>query len=150
MLKHLKKFENLELLKKWGKLQSDENFKKMAEEFDALVEVFLDYVDEGYEIDFDTAYGTRVFISYEDYLEKNDKYEEFIHGLASHNMEFTSRIVMDYNYDKFLNILRDIQSSCDKIQDINWKMIEFTVNGLNEPGFGRRRIIISHEFKKII
>ncbi len=45
-MKHLKKFENLQMLKEWGYLLSDDDFNMYAEEFDSVIDGFLEYADE--------------------------------------------------------------------------------------------------------
>ena len=144
-MKYLKKFENLDMLKQWGKLLSEEDFDKYAYEFDLIVEPFLEYADTGYDLSFETAYGTKVRITYDDYNKKNDRYKEFIHGLPSNRLFFTSRIIMPYDYQNLISLLEDVQVSVDRLGDRGWKLKRFDVNGLKDYS---PRIVISHEFEK--
>ncbi len=152
-MKYLKKFENLNLLTEWGLILSEEDFDKYAYEFDLIVEPFLEYTDIG-DLSFETAYGSKVTITYDDYSKKNDKYKEFINGLPVRGLFFSSRITMPYDYKVLLSLLEDIQTSVDRLSDMKWKMETFNVSGFKDnesDGFyGNPRIIISHKFKKDI
>ena len=147
-MKHLKKFENLDMLRQWGRLLSDEDFDNYAYEFDLIVEPFLEYADIGYELSFETAYGTRVRISYDDYKERNDTYKEFIHGLPTGRFFFKSYITINYDYNVLLSLLEDIQACVGRLGDRGWTLKEFNVIGQKVPIFGKPNITISHEFEK--
>ena len=153
-MKYLQKFENLKLLTDWDMLLSDEDFKKYAEEFDLLIEPFLEYADIGYYLDFETAYGTKVIMKYQDYLDKNDKYKEFIHGFPAMRygkhifpkIFFISNIIIPYDYEKLLDVLVDVNVSVGRVSDIGWKLKDFVVK--SSTSFGKPIIKISHEFIK--
>lgn len=150
-MKHIKKYnEDLTLLKKWGRLLSEEDFNKYAEEFDNIIDGFVEYADEGYELSFETAYGQRVTMKYKDYIEKNEKYQEFIHGFGYTNLFFTSKIVIPYDYNILQSLLQDIQTSIDRVGDRGWFLKEFNVNGYKIPltSSMNPRIVVSHEFEK--
>ena len=151
-MKHLKKFESLGLIKDWNLLLSDEDFKKNADEFDSIVEAYIEYAHEGYEISFETAYGTKVIISWNDYNSKNEKYQEFIHGLGAKGFFFTSKIKLPYDYSKLQSLLEDVQSCVDRLGDMGWKLVEFNVIGITPNHFSSQfhkpNIRVEHEFKK--
>lgn len=153
-MKHLKKFESLGLIKDWNLLLSDEDFKKNAEEFDSIVEAYIEYAQEGYEISFETAYGTRVIISWNDYNSKNEKYQEFIHGLGARGFFFTSKIKLPYDYSKLQSLLEDVQSCVDRLSDMGWILVEFKVIGISPDNkithseYNPSHIRVEHEFKK--
>jgi|ERR1035437_1646175 hypothetical protein len=149
-MKYLKTFENLNLLTEWGLILSEEDFNKYADEFDSIVEPFLEYADAGYGVSFETAYGSKVTMTYDDYNKKNDKYKEFINGLPARRLFFSSRVEMLYDYKVLLSLLEDVQVSVDRLGDLGWKMKEFQVHGLKDVDLSwiKPRIIISHEFEK--
>lgn len=148
-MKHLKKFENLRMLTDWGLLLPEDKFNKYAEEFDAILDGFLEYADMGYKLSFETAYGNAVHMKYDDYLKKNDKYKEFINGLPVRGLFFTSTIEIPYDYKVLLSILEDVQASVDRLGDIGWVMKEFEVKGLKERYLTMTpKISISHSFEK--
>jgi hypothetical protein len=153
-MKHLKKFESLGLIKDWNLLLSDEDFKKNADEFDSIVEAYIEYAHEGYEISFETAYGTKVIISWNDYNSKNEKYQEFIHGLGAKGFFFTSKIKLPYDYSKLQSLLEDVQSCVDRLSDMGWILVEFKVVGISPDNkmahskFNPPNIRVEHEFKK--
>lgn len=152
-MKHLKKFENLSKLKDWGRLLSDEDFKKYAEEFDNIVDIFIDYVDLGYEIRFETAYGAKVAMKYEDYVAKNVKYEEFIHGLPARGLFFTLSIKMPYDFKQFITIVDDVNNSSTRLESLDWVIKSFDVHGLpekgikNNSGWMKPHITITYDFE---
>jgi len=142
--------ENLQRLKEWGYLLSDTDFNKYAEEFDSVIDGFLEYADEGYELSFKTAYGMEVRMTYDDYTKKNEKYQEFIHGLPRRGLFFTSSITMPYEYKVLQSLLEDVQASVDRISDLGWVMKKFEVNGFKIP-FAvsiKPYIVVSHEFER--
>lgn len=150
-MKHLRKYnEDLSFLKELNRLLSEEDFNKYAEEFDSIIDGFVEYADEGYELSFETAYGRRVTIAYQDYLDKNERYQEFIHGLPSHGLFFKSRIVIPYDYTILKSLLHDIQTSIDRAGDRGWVLKEFDVKGIKKPltNSMKPRIIITHDFEK--
>ena len=151
-MKHLKKFENLRRIKEWDLLLSDEDFKKNADEFDSIAEAYIEYTHEGYEISFETAYGTRVSMSWSDYNEKNEKYQEFIHGLVAKGYFFTSSVKLPYDYNKLQSFLEDVQSCVDRLGDMGWNLVEFKVVGISSNSrtsrFNPPNIKVEHEFIK--
>jgi hypothetical protein len=151
-MKHLNKFENLRLIKDWNLLLSDEDFKKNADEFDIIVEAYIEYAHDGYEISFETAYGQRVIISWDDYNSKNEKYQEFIHGLGAKGFFFTSEIKLPYDYNKLQSLLEDVQSCVDRLNDMGWKLDKFNVTGITSNHFSSQfhkpNIRVEHKFKK--
>jgi hypothetical protein len=83
-MRHLKKFESLEKLKKEKLFLSDKDFKQAAEEFEEVMDCFLEITDKGYEVYFRNSYGHGItLMSYQDYLDQNEDYQEFIHGTKS-------------------------------------------------------------------
>jgi len=148
-MKHLKRFENLELQSEWGLILSDEEFKKSANDFDAIIEPYLEYADEGYELSFETAYGSRVIMNYDDYMSKNEKYQEFINGLHAGRSFFISTVKLPYDYNILTKFLNEIQVSIDRLSDNGWMLKEFDVKGIVEPRYSMPpRIIVKHEFEK--
>lgn len=149
-MKYLKYFESLSHQSEWGLILSPEDFIKVADEFDSIIEPYLEYADMGYELSFETAYGSRVFMNYDDYLKKTDKYKEFINGLHVRGSFFTSKVKLPYDYNVLIEFLKDVQVSIDRLGDNGWVMKEFEVKGLKESTLSssKPRITVSHEFNK--
>jgi len=148
-MKYLKKFENLNMLKSWNMILSDSDFKTYAEMFDDIVDIFVDYTDLGYEMKFETAYGSKVIMTYEDYIDKNEKYQEFIHGLPARGLFFTLSIRMPYDFENFINILNDVNSNSKRLESMEWVIKSFNVNGMPVSKFtwSKPFITISYEFE---
>jgi hypothetical protein len=142
-MKHLKKFENLDLIKEWDLLLSEEEFQKWADEFDTIIESFL-YYETGFKLRFETAYGQRVIMSLDDYLQKNDTYKEFIHGLPARGLKFKSTIIISGDYDNLIKVLDDIKTTINRISDIGWESTSLEVGTMNDGSFR-----ITNEFKKV-
>lgn len=142
-MKHLKKFENLDFIKQLGLLLSEEEFQKWADEFDTIIESFLDY-DTGFKLRFETAYGRRVIMSLDDYLQKNETYKEFIHGLPARGLKFKSTIVISGDYDSLIQVLDDIKTTINRISDIGWQSASLEVVTINGGSFK-----ITNEFQKV-
>jgi hypothetical protein len=147
-MKYLKKFENLNLLKQWGFILSDEEFQNIALEFDKIIEPFLEYTDEGHLLKFETAYGERVLMRYEDYLAKNDKYKEFINGLPAKGLFFNVILYLPNNYENLINFLSDFNSSVGRINDLGWRTSEFKISGSYDNRLVSKYIILNYEFRK--
>lgn len=148
-MKHLKKFENLSHIKEWNLLLSDEDFNKNASDFDSIAEAYIEYAHEGYKISFETAYGKSVSISWSDYNEKNEKYQEFIHGLGAKGYFFTSDVKLPYDYKKLQDFLEDVQSCVNRLDDMGWMLVEFKVLAITKSSAWRdKQITVSHVFKK--
>jgi hypothetical protein len=150
-MKYLKKFENLNMLKSWNMILSDSDFKTYAEMFDEIVDIFVDYTDLGYEMKFETAYGSKVVMTYEDYIDKNEKYQEFIHGLPARGLFFTLSIRMPYDFENFINILNDVNSNSKRLESMEWVIKSFNVNGEHVSKFtwSKPFIRISYEFESV-
>lgn len=148
-VKYLKNFENLNLLKQWGLILSDEEFQKMAQEFDKIIEPFLEYTDDGHLLKFETAYGERVLMKYEDYLSKNEKYKEFINGLPARGLFFNVILYLPNNYENLINFLSDFNSSVGRINDLGWRTSEFKISGSYDNRLVSNYIILNYGFKKI-
>jgi hypothetical protein len=146
-MKHLKKFESLQMLKDWGYLLSDEDFKKYADDFDNIVDIFIDYYDLGYEIKFATAYGAQVTIHYDDYLKKNEKYQEFIHGLPRRGLFFSVYIKMPYDFENFTKILNDVHGSSNRLESMDWVAKSFKVTGDPIGKYQNPFISVNYDFE---
>ena len=146
-MKHIKKFESLEstTIKVYNELNkyklysredllngmiSDSDFKIYAEMFDNIVDIFIEYHDLGYEIKFITAYGRRVEMSYYDYVDKKEKYKEFINGLPIGGLFFSIDISMPYEFENFINILNSVNSNSKRLEEMDDLVIKsFQVRG---------------------
>ena len=146
-MKHLKNFESLRMLKDWGYLLSDEDFKKYADDFDNIVDIFIDYYDLGYEIKFATAYGAQVTMHYDDYLKKNEKYQEFIHGLPRRGLFFSIYIKMPYDFENFTKILNDVNGSSNRLESMDWVVKSFKVTGEPFDKYQPPFITINYNFE---
>ena len=149
-MKHLKKFESLRTLKDWNMILSDSDFKMYAEMFDNIVDIFVDYSDLGYDIKFATAYGSQVTMTYDDYVDKNEKYQEFIHGLPAKGLFFSIYIKMPYEFENFINILNDVNSSSKRLESMDWVIKSFKVSGEPFNKFPSPYITINYNFESRI
>ena len=149
-MKHLKKFESLRMLKDWNLILSDSDFKMYAEVFDNVVDIFVDYYDLGYDIKFATAYGSQVTMTYDDYVDKNEKYQEFIHGLPAKGLFFSIYIKMPYEFENFINILNDVNSSSKRLESMDWAIKSFKVSGEPFNKFPSPYITINYNFESTL
>lgn len=133
-MKHLKSFEGLEMLRDWKLLLSDEDFTKSAAEFEEVVDCFLEITDLGYQLNFITAYGREVRMSYQDYLDQNETYQEFIHGIQAtfrhgfrgrYGPEFKSEIITKWNYDGLILIQNQFKSVISKLKNLGFDFVEY-------------------------
>jgi hypothetical protein len=165
-MKHIKKFESLEstTIKVYNELNkyklysredllngiSDSDFKIYAEMFDNIVDIFIEYHDLGYEIKFITAYGRRVEMSYYDYVDKKEKYKEFINGLPIGGLFFSIDISMPYEFENFINILNSVNSNSKRLEEMDDLVIKsFQVRGNPLGGIGPSPFIsISYDFEE--
>lgn len=146
-MKHLRAFENLDMLRGMNRLLSDEKFQKVSNEFDEIVDYFLEIADS-YSLRFSTAYGRKVTMSYKDYLEQNETYQEFIHGLAAirhqERPKFTAHVSGENNYDELLNLQNKFKSIINRMETSGWSMIE--LESFLSKAFNSMRLSV--EFKK--
>lgn len=149
-MKYLKKFENLNLIKNWNLLLSDEDFKKYAELFDHIIDIFIEYRDLDYDIKFETAYGSRVSMSFDDYIDKNEKYEEFIHGLPARGLFFSISIKMEFDFNNFIKLISDINQSSTRLESLDFRIKSFDIKGDPLYKFPSPFISIKYEFESEI
>jgi hypothetical protein len=171
-MKHIKKFESLvcnesATIKVYNELNkykrysredllvvngmiSDSDFKIYAEMFDNIVDIFIEYYDLGYEIKFATAYGRRVEMSYYDYVDKKEKYKEFINGLPIGGLFFSIDISMPYEFENFINILNSVNSNSKRLEEMDDLVIKsFQVRGNPLGGIAPSPFIsISYDFEE--
>jgi hypothetical protein len=123
-MKHIKKFESL-VCNESTRMISDSDFKIYAEMFENIVDIFIEYHDLGYEIKFTTAYGRRVEMSYYDYVDKKEKYKEFINGLHKGELFFSIDICMPYEFENFINILNSVNSNSKRLEEMYDLVIKY-------------------------
>lgn len=170
-MKHIQKFESLvcnesTTIKVYNELNkyklysredllngmiSDSDFKIYAEMFDNIVDIFIEYHDLGYEIKFITAYFSfKVEMSYYDYVDKKEKYKEFINGLPVGGLFFSIDISMPYEFENFINILDSVNSNSKRLEEMDDLVIKsFQVSGNPLGGIGPSPFIsISYDFEE--
>lgn len=78
--------------------------KEVINEFEDLLSLLINIIDNGFNVTFCSAYGQRVFLSYEDYIAKNENWVEFINAYPKFRT-IEIRITNDNKFDN--NLLSD-------------------------------------------
>ena len=98
---------------------------ELSNEFDKIVDIFIEFADDGCDLKFRTACGHQVSMSYDDYTSKNKNYHEFMDALPIMGIFFDISIHTNYNYDKFIDMSKEFQASLLRIREYNWNLKEF-------------------------
>ncbi len=95
-MKYLKLYESEEvrMLNNILPYLSKDKLEESIELFDSILNNMRGLV-ENYNVSFSTAYGARCGMSYDDYNEKNSKYEVFINGFPVMGYKLEIRINID-------------------------------------------------------
>jgi hypothetical protein len=127
-----------------------EQLKKSIDEFEDLLMLVYPFIDKGLSVRFDSAYGQRVFMTYEDYQSKNNKWIEFINAYPRMN-----HIEVVITFDKFdFRLLSEVLNSefddfLQKITLYKWKN-EHTDISMNPDSLSYKTPMkINIELKKI-
>ena len=150
------KFDNGELKKR--KVDKYVSFIKesvdIEGEVDKIVDTMLDFIDEGEKITFKSSTGE---MTYTDYLEKNERYQNFKPVLVSKNKTVSKFSIVyspkDGSYDNLMNILDNMKSTIGRLGEDGWVLSDFRAgsnSGWNRDK-GKEVIIglVSFEFTKL-
>jgi len=98
-------------------------------EIDKIVDTMLDFIDEGERITFKSSTGD---MTYSDYLEKNERYQNFKPVLVSKNKTVSRFSIVysakDKDYDNLVEILDNMKSTIGRLSDEGWILSGFSVN----------------------
>jgi len=124
------KFDNGELKKR--KVDKYVSFLKesvdVQGEVDKIVETMLDFIDEGEKITFKSSTGE---MTYSDYLEKNERYQNFKPVLLSKNKTVSKFTIVyspkDGSYNNLMVVLDNMQSTIGRLGEDGWVLSTFRV-----------------------
>ena len=119
------------------------DYDRIKKDFDDVVATLHDIIDdhEGVSLSFNTACGRRVYMKYDDYIEKNSKYDEFIKAFPILGEFFTIHISSkcdinaSINYDNSLKIAKTMETIIKKIIYLDWTFKKFELSGSSDPIF---------------
>lgn len=131
----------------------------LKEDIDDIISV-LEYIITEFDIDIihlTIADGNRRDMTYDDYLEKNDRYDRFLLGRPILDKEiteiFTIRLSFkNFNYKESVKVSNYMTPVINEIENLNWKFKSFEIRGLD----GRTKVVndqyLEYEFlrKKIV
>lgn len=107
------------------------DYDRIEKDFDHVVDALFDILDEFSELrlSFETACGQVVHLKYEEYVKKDEKYDEFIEALPIMGEFFTINLCFTgFDYEKAILIGGLMESNIQRIIDLNWKFEEFKLN----------------------
>jgi len=124
------KFDNGELKRR--KVDKYVSFLKesidIESEVDKIVETMLDFIDEGEKITFKSSTGD---MTYSDYLEKNERYQNFKPVLVSKNKTVSKFTIIyspkDGSYNNLMVVLDNMQSTIGRLGEDGWVLSTFRV-----------------------
>lgn len=122
------KFDNGELKKR--KVDKYVSFMRESHgtenEVDKIVDTMLDFIDEGEKITFKSSTGE---MTYTDYLEKNDRYQNFKPVLVSKNKTVSRFNIVyspkDGSYDNLMIVLDNMKSTIGRLGEDGWVLSDF-------------------------
>lgn len=120
-------------------------------EVDKIVDTMLDFIDEGNDITFHSPTG---WMTYNDYLEKNSRYNSFKPVLHSKNKTVSRFDIVyrpkDGTYTNVSKIISDMESTIGRLGEDGWVLSDFKVVS-NRKGYGTVATINSayYEFTKV-
>jgi predicted ABC-type ATPase len=124
------KFDGSELKKR--KVDKYVSFLKESHgtenEVDKIVDTMLDFIDEGEKITFKSSTGE---MTYSDYLEKNERYQNFKPVLVSKNKTVSKFTIVyspkDGSYNNLMVVLDNMQSTIGRLGEDGWVLSTFRV-----------------------
>ena len=95
-------------------------------EVDEIVDTMLDFIDEGERITFKSSTGE---MTYSDYLEKNERYQNFKPVLVSKNKTVSKFTIIyspkDGSYNNLMVVLDNMQSTIGRLGEYGWILSTF-------------------------
>jgi predicted ABC-type ATPase len=115
-------------------------------EVDKIVDTMLDFIDEGERITFKSSTGD---MTYSDYLEKNERYQNFKPVIVSKNKTVSRFSIVyspkDGSYDNLMIVLENMQSTIGRLGNDGWTLSGFEVNKVFNIFFEFTRPSIQHD-----
>jgi len=146
------KFDNGELKKR--KVDKYVSFLRESNgsenEVDKIVDTMLDFIDEGEKITFKSSTG---YMTYTDYLAKNDRYQNFKPVLVSKNKTVSRFSIVyspkDATYNNLIIVLDNMQSTIGRLGEEGWTLSGFEVNKVFNIffEFTKPDVILDKEFE---
>jgi hypothetical protein len=100
----------------------------ISKDFDKIVDYFLEFAHDGHDLKFETACGHRVYLGYDDYLLKNEKYEDFIRAFPIMGVFFSVIIkIRKFDYDEMLKVIDSAKTSIGRLEDIGYDLKDFKI-----------------------
>jgi predicted kinase len=113
-------------------------------EVDKIVENMLEFIDDGEKILFESPSGS---INYDDYLQKNSRYDSFKPILKTKN-KIVSKFTISYlkkggtSFDNMINIIERMKTPIGRLRDMGWFLHDFEI--VNNPGSYEQEVKISN------
>lgn len=97
---------------------------------DDIIDTMVDFIDEGEKITFYSPNSSYGGMTYQDYLSKNNRYEEFKPVNKAGN-KIISKFSIVYrpknnNYDGFVELMDNMKSTIGRLGDDGWVLYDFT------------------------
>lgn len=97
---------------------------------DDIIDTMVDFIDEGEKITFYSPNSSYGGMTFQDYLSKNNKYEEFKPVNKAGN-KIISKFSIIYrpknnNYDGFVELMDNMKSTIGRLGDNGWVLYDFT------------------------
>lgn len=129
---------------------SEDKLKESIKEFEDILMLVYAFKDNGFEVDFETVYGSRVHISYDDYHKKTTRWIEFINGFPKYY-----ELTLHFTFNKFdVNLFSyviagEYDDFLQKIDSLDWKHKKTNMS-LYPPSsnLSKDKMYISIELKK--
>lgn len=117
-MRYVKDYKVFEML---AKELPEDDFNKWAIEVDNIIDVFQDIADS-YNLILRTAYGTQVVMKYQDYIDRNGTYRNFVNGLPAMGAFFDTciSIIDNSSYDKNLELMGELESKFIRLLERGW------------------------------
>ncbi len=109
---------------------SDDKLKESIDIFEGIYYLTLPFLDKDYEVIFKTAYGRAVYLSINDYKEKNAKWIEFINGfpVSGYFIEISIKINR-YDLVELSSIIDDEYGDfLEKVKIYKWEHNKSNIN----------------------
>jgi len=110
--------------------------KENENDVDDIIDIMFDFVDEGWDITFNSSTGD---MKYRDYIDKNSKYTNFKPVIKS-DRKTVSKFSVDFlsknvsksslkfiNFDSLTGFLDEMQTAIGRLGDLGWVLSDFRV-----------------------
>lgn len=106
---------------------------------DYIVENMLEFIDDGEKILFESPSGS---MSYDDYLQKNSKYDLFKPILKTKN-KIINKFTISYlkregtSFDNMINIIERMKTPIGRLRDMGWFLHDFEIVNKSDNNYGQ-------------